>query len=394
MESENKYDSRVRFLIDMAYFTVIVAIVLLLFKYLLNLLMPFFLAFAFAAVVRPLSHFLSRETKYVRNDAGERILVRRRLRLNRTVAGVISVLTLFLVLGSVLTFVTVRLANSAAEMIAAIPVLYENSILPGFNRIYSWLLDVTDQMDESIVAYLTAAVPNLISSVGSAVTSYSAITVTWITSLATRLPSMLLNTMICLIATVFIAVDFDRIKVFIRKNLPEKAYRVAVNAKFSFLEMIWQFLKSYFIIFCITAAENAAGLWLIGVSNPILIGLLIGVLDAFPIIGSGMVLIPWAVISFITGAVGRGSGLLTLYVVITVIRQIIEPRIVGKQVGLRPVVTLTCMYAGTKLLGGVGLFALPIMAAILSDLNSNGVIHIFNRVSDTDAETNTPVEEN
>ncbi len=75
-----------------------------------------------------------------------------------------------------------------------------------------------------------------------------------------------------------------------------------------------------------------------------------------------------------------------MYLIITVVRQIIEPRIVGQRVGLRPIVTLTCMYAGTRLFGGVGLFALPIMAAIVADLNSTGIIHLFRRVDDPETE--------
>lgn len=393
MDKETKYGQRARFLIDIAYFAAIIAIVLLVFKYLLRLLMPFFLAFVFAAVVRPISHFLSRETRYVRNKAGEQMVVRRKLRLNRTVAGIVSVLLLFALIGALVIFIFFRLTDSAADLITSLPTVYERNILPGFNHLYSWVLEITAQMDESVVESMTAAIPDLISSIGSAVTSFSAKALTWITSLATQLPNLLLNTMICLIATVFIAVDFDRIKVFIRRNLPEKAYRVAVNAKNSFLEMVAQFLRSYFIIFCVTAAENAIGLWIIGVNSPFLIGILIGILDAFPVVGSGLVLIPWSAISLLTGRVAQGVELLVLYVVITVIRQIIEPRIVGKRVGLRPVVTLICMYAGTRLLGGVGLFALPIMAAILVDLNSNGVIHIFNNVPDAETESGAVEEE-
>ena len=150
-----------------------------------------------------------------------------------------------------------------------------------------------------------------------------------------------------------------------------------MNVRNSFLEMVWQFLKSYFIIFCITTAEISLGLFIIGVGKPIVIALIIAILDAFPIVGSGLVLLPWAGAMLITGSYVRGLGLLAVYTFVAVFRQIIEPRIVGKHVGLRPLVTLICMYAGTKLFGGMGLFALPIMAAILADLNSNGVIQLF-----------------
>ena len=377
MESDSGRTWRVDFLVNTAFWAVIVAIVYFIFKYLLRLLMPFFLALVFAALVRPISHYLSRETRYVKNEKGEKVLVKRRLRMNRTVAGILSVVVLFLVAGGILVLVGIRLGDTAAALISTVPEFYENNVVPGFERIYTRLLELAERMDPSVQQALAGAVPNLITNLGSAVTNFSARAVSWLTSIASRLPSILLNTMICLIATVFIAVDFDRIKNFIRRNLPDKTLRIAVNVRNSFLEMVWQFLKSYFIIFCITTAEISLGLFIIGVGKPIVIALIIAILDAFPIVGSGLVLLPWATVMLITGSYGRGLGLLAVYTWVAVFRQIIEPRIVGKHVGLRPLVTLICMYAGTKLFGGMGLFALPIMAAIIADLNTNGVVQLF-----------------
>ena len=291
MNRERSKDPRVVFLIDVAYWAVIVAIIFLVFKYLVQLLMPFFLALVFAALVRPLSHRLSRETKYVKNEKGEKVLVRRKFRMNRTVAGIVSVLLLFVAMGAVLLLLGLQAADTVTGLITAIPRFYENSVVPGINRIYERALAYAANMDPSVKEALTSAVPNLISSVGSFVTNFSARAVTWLTSLATRLPTFLLNTMICLIATVFISVDFDRIKVFIRKNLPEKPLRIAIDVKNSFLEMVWQFVKSYFIIFVITFVELSIGLWLIRAGSPFVIALIIAVLDAFPIVGSGLVLI-------------------------------------------------------------------------------------------------------
>ena len=392
MGSDSRRTRRIDFLVNTTYWAVLVAIVYFVFKYLLRLLMPFFLALVFAALVRPISHYLSRETRYVKNEKGEKVLVRRRLRMNRTVAGILSVVVLFLVAGGILVLLVIRVSDTAAALISSVPVFYENSVVPGFERIYVRMLELAERMDPSVKEALAGAVPNLITNLGSTVTNISARAVSWLTSIATRLPSILLSTMICLIATVFIAVDFDRIKNFIRRNLPDKTLRIAVNVRNSFLEMVWQFLKSYFIIFCITTAEISLGLFIIGVGKPVLIALVIAILDAFPIVGSGLVLLPWSAAMLITGSYGRGLGLLAVYTWVAVFRQIIEPRIVGKHVGLRPLVTLICMYAGTKLFGGMGLFALPIMAAIIADLNNNGVIHLF-RPAEPETDEDIPGEE-
>lgn len=381
MEEKREGNYRVNFLINIAYWAVIVAIIFLVFKYLVNLLMPIFLAFLFAAIVRPISRALSRETRYVRDKDGNKVLVKRKFHMHRNVAGVISVLVLFIVVGGLLTLIVVRLSETIVDFVSYAPTFYEQSVLPGITRLYNRILEIGTRFDISIVDAIEQALPGMISNLGSAVTSLSGKIVSGITGLAGRLPTILLNSIICLIATVFISVDFDRIRIFIRKNLPEKPLRVVVNVKNSFLEMIWQFIKSYAIIFCITVTEITVGLLIVGVRHPLLIGILIGIFDALPIVGSGLILLPWSIITLLTGNTARGIGLLIIYVVVVVARQIIEPKIVGKHVGLRPIVTLTCMYAGSKLFGGlIGLFGLPITAAIIMDLNSSGVFHIFNSV--------------
>jgi predicted PurR-regulated permease PerM len=114
-----------------------------------------------------------------------------------------------------------------------------------------------------------------------------------------------------------------------------------------------------------------------GQQNVFLLALLIALLDILPIVGTGTVLIPWAVISLIVGDYAKGICLLIMYAIITVIRQFIEPKIVGDQVGLHPVATLIAMIVGTKLFGAIGLFGLPISLAIIKDLNDHGKIHVF-----------------
>ena len=134
---------------------------------------------------------------------------------------------------------------------------------------------------------------------------------------------------------------------------------------------------SYFLILGITFSELLIGLAILRVNRFVLIAFLIAVLDIFPVLGTGAVLVPWAIIAFIQGRIGFGIGLLVLYALITVIRQIIEPKIVGKHVGMHPIITLACMFIGTSLFGGYGLFGLPILVAIVLELNSSGAIHIF-----------------
>ena len=101
MVSTDRQQGRIRFLIDLAYWAAILTIAYISLKF-LNVILPLLLAFVFAAMVRPVSRFLSRETRFIRNERGERVLVRRRFHLNQTLAGVLSVVVLFIILGGLL----------------------------------------------------------------------------------------------------------------------------------------------------------------------------------------------------------------------------------------------------------------------------------------------------
>ena len=108
-----------------------------------------------------------------------------------------------------------------------------------------------------------------------------------------------------------------------------------------------------------------------------LVALLIAIFDILPVLGTGGIMIPWAVLSLLGGEITRGLSLLALYLIVTVIRNIIEPKIVGKQIGLHPVLTLMSMFVGTTLFGVVGLFGLPILLSLLRYLNEQGTISLY-----------------
>lgn len=381
--TDERQAARSRFLTNIAFWAVIIAIVYFVLKYFINLIMPFFLALIFAALSRPLARKLSSETKTVKDENGETHEIKRKIYLNHNFAAVLSVVLLFLVIIGLVTLICVRLVDTGADMIAQLPELYYSTIQPGIEDVLKEVEIWAASVDDSVLEMVRGAVPNVVSTIGSKVTDFSAKMLVWISSLAGSLPTMLLNTLICLIATVFIAVDFDSISAFLRRNLPEKPLAMVLEIKDSFIDIVWQFVRSYFYIFLITATEITVGLLIIGQKNPMLLGIIISVFDAFPIVGSGMILLPWAVWTLLAGSTGKGIGLMILYLVVVIARQIIEPKLVGKRVGLRPIVTLVCMFVGTKLFGALGLFGLPIAAAIIVDMNNDGVISFF-KTADTE----------
>ncbi|GAA0680840.1 hypothetical protein GCM10008903_11340 [Clostridium cadaveris] len=127
----------------------------------------------------------------------------------------------------------------------------------------------------------------------------------------------------------------------------------------------------------LTFLELSLGFFILRIENGVTIAAIIALLDILPILGTGGILIPWVIIELIRGNVYLALGLATLYMLITVVRNILEPKIVGAQVGMHPIVMLICMFVGVKVFGFIGLFILPAIAIIIKNLNDSGKIHLF-----------------
>lgn len=109
------------------------------------------------------------------------------------------------------------------------------------------------------------------------------------------------------------------------------------------------------------------------------IAAIVAILDIMPVIGTGGVIIPWAIVELILKNNFLGFGLLILYVTVTVVRNVVEPRIVGHQIGLHPIITITTMYAGLRLFGFGGFIIAPIVAITVKYLNDTGKIKLFKK---------------
>lgn len=351
---------RRKFLVNIAFWVVILALFYLFFKYLIHLIMPFFLALVFAAIMRPLV----------------RLMVNK-LRLPSGFSGVVVSLLFYLIIGTLLALLTLRIVSGIGNVFTMVPALYQDTIEPGLEDLFDEVQAFAARYDMDLEETLESIGPQILSAAGNAVSSISGRVVGWVSSLVTKVPGFIVGLVITVVATFFMSADYDRITNVLMQLFPERAQAVLLDARRSLTKVVRQYGRSYALILSITFAELALGLLILRVKRFVLISLLIAILDIFPVLGTGTVLIPWAIIEFIQHDIGRGIGLLVVYAVITVVRQIIEPKIVGKHVGLHPLLTLICMFVGTSLFGVIGLFGLPILMAILLELHNAGSLRIF-----------------
>lgn len=199
-------------------------------------------------------------------------------------------------------------------------------------------------------------------------------------SVVKGIPSAFLSVLVTIISCVFMTSEYDLIKNMILDMLSENKGKKLITSKQTVTRGISKLVKAYATLMLITFSEMFLGLnlmKLIGVYEGgyiAIIAFVTCIVDIIPVLGTGTVLIPWAVYNLVMGNVGLGIGLLVLYAVITVLRQILEPKLVANQAGLPAVATIMAMFIGARLFGAFGILLLPLTVIILKLMYDEGVI--------------------
>ncbi len=354
---------RKRFLINFAFFALIFAISIFLIRFALPALFPFFVAFLVTMLLRPIVRFLHNK-----------------LRINTRIASVVLVILFYGTIGVIFIWMIIEIVSFAAEKVKDLPDFFQNQIRPFLVMLFDEIQEMLHNLDPEMAIDFDDTANSLLTSLGSTVMSFSGKFVGKLTDIAVSVPSFLLNIVIMIVATIFLLVDFESIQRFVKRQLSDKTNELIHNIATHLGRVLKKYILSYSLIMLITFCEIWAGLSIIGVKYSALIAALIAIFDILPVVGSGLILAPWAIISIIIGDIGLAIGLFVLWAVLCVVRQIIEPKIVGNSVGMHPFLTLFAMLAGNFIYGGIGILLVPITLALCQSLNSAGVVKIYKNV--------------
>lgn len=236
--------------------------------------------------------------------------------------------------------------------------ILQNGGLDKIGEMFSKITDGVGGILGKIGEGVGDAVLSLLSSVAETLGSFLSVFVGTI-------PRALLFLLVTVISSVYFSLDLDKIAAFFRGFLPTRVISLVGRVKSSFLSTLGKYLRSYFCLMLLTFGVMLVGLLILGRGESFLLAAVIALLDVLPVIGAGVVLLPWALYSFISGSVGLGIGLLLLYVIHTVIRQLAEPKILGKSLGVHPIITLVLLYVGYSLFGIFGILLVPIFTVLI-----------------------------
>ncbi len=327
------------FIINVIFILLWAGIIVVTGKFLIEYMLPFLIALAVAAFMQKPAKILSRKTGIKKGILAA--LLSAVLYIALAAAISFAILKIFSLSGKALSSLS-ELATPASGMIERLKYV-----------INSLLSDISPETQNAGNKIMDGMLENITKKL-SAVFSSTA------TEIVKAAPDFLFSSIVALAASCYIAKDFDRLKAFIKGLITEKTSKALREITHILKTSVFKILVGYLILMIITFLELCIGLAILGVKKWLLLSAIIAVMDILPVLGAGAFLIPWGLVSIITGNKVLGLGLIILYLLITVIRNLAEPKIVGNQMGINPLFILLALFSGLRLFGVAGLIIFPV----------------------------------
>ena len=308
---------------------------------------PFVVAMAFSAALEP---FVSLCTKWFKKSAK-----------GRSWATMVGMLLLFGIVAVIMLIVINRLWQELLALVRAVPDIVRwvnGSVVPGIRELYK-------QYQQNFPAEVMSILDNALASLGPTLAGWGTSLTRWVSSgawkTAMSLMDVVLSIVLTIMGTYYLTADKQRIMAFFERTFPLDVRQHSTLIKTNLIKALFGQIKSQLKVSLIIITFLVAAFVIYGMPYGLLMGLGIGIADALPVVGAGLFLIPAGILSFVLGDTTMGVFMLCVYVGTIVIRQVSEPRIVGKQLGLYPLATMIAMYAGYRMFGLLGLLGGPVM---------------------------------
>lgn len=348
-----------RVLVAAAYILIGAAVAFVFVKYLAGVLTPFIVAYILAIVLHPVVDFVCKKTK-----------------IPRVLTVIVVVMLTVGIVGLLCYLVVNRVYNELNTLYQTVSDIlsemrgnpdYAEEIIDTLNG-YIPFIDYREQLVElweNIDSYVTSFATAL-------VTDLNGVVIPAISAVINIVPPIVVGVVVSIVALYYFVAQYHRINTAVLSIFPKTVGDHLSAIKKQLVSAVVLFVRAYGVIMMITFMEMFVGLTILGVKYAFLIAVLTAIVDIMPILGTGAIVIPWGVVELIRGNYFLGVGLLVLYVIILVVRQFLEPKIVGKSVGLHPLLALVSMYIGLRLFGVLGLFGFPIALVIYNKLKQDG----------------------
>ena len=319
---------------------------------------PFLLALLAAILLEPINTWIM---KYAR--------------LNRFAASTVTCTAFLLSMLGGFVFLSVQVATQLREYWGNIPVyinelnIYINDTITRTELFYETLSPEKAEQIQTGLSNLTSSFVEVAKSGISAVSGS-------FLGIIKIVPNLFIFFVVYLVALYLFSYHLPRIKSSLLALFEKTSKHKMELVLTSLHRSVLGFIKAQLILSFITYILTLAGLLILQVKYPLAISLLVVIVDILPILGVGSVLVPWAVYNFMTGHIYIGIGLLTLFIIITIIRRIVEPKVLGHSVGIGSISALVSLYVGFQLIGVIGLFLGPLVVIVFQAMKNANLLNI------------------
>lgn len=309
---------------------------------------PFLVAIIFAIVLERSINFIVKKTKAPRKAVATALVV-----------------LVYLIIAVLAYLIVSSLIREAISLSTKLPSVYDQ-LKENYTGMYKDLTKMISDLPETVSNSIYKTGLELLDNV----TKVAGNILKGVVDFVLALPDIMIYVVVTFLATLFLVTDRRTISRYAEELLPNKTYKKISNVMMGCFKTLGKYLKSQCILICITFIELFISFIILKQPYPLTLAVVVAIVDALPILGTGTVLIPWAIYAAVTGDIGLGVGLMVAYIIITIVRQLIEPKIVSDNLGIHPFVTLIAMYVGFKIFGLLGLIIGPVVMVIYKNVFS------------------------
>lgn len=315
-------------------------------RWLFPLFAPFVLGTVLALAAEPMVSFLTR-----------------RLRVPRPVSAGIGVSMAFCFLAMLFLLLCAFLVRELSALSGMLPDL-EEAARSGIVLTENWLLELSSHTPQSLRPLLQNNVSSLFSDGTALLGRVTGYLLGLAGNLLSHIPDSALSLGTGVISAFLISAKLPKIRRFLLRRIPMEKLRAAVDTFRRIKNALGCWILAQVKLMGVTFVILFLGFVLLRIRYALLWALGICLVDAFPVLGTGTVLLPWSLLQFLQGDSPRAIGLLGIYVTVTLTRSILEPKLIGRHLGLDPLVTLIVLYTGYKLWGIAGMLLAPMLTVI------------------------------
>lgn len=352
---------QIAFIVKIVYTAMIIFLWYLFFHTFLYMLFPFFIGFFIAYLLRPIIRYLTSITGH------------------ETTWSIICIIVFYMTVGLLCVFLIMKGYAFLKDFIIHLPALYQSDIQPMIDQWILQLNQIIEDLDPTFIVQLQNLASSLESSLSSFITTLSSRIFVMLSNAATSLPNAFLSFSMALMSSFFFTKDYTKLLSFFLRQFPIRIRIILSKTSYQIKQSLQMYMIAYGKLMLITFIELWIGLSFLKVDHAIMLSLLIALFDFFPVLGTGGVMIPWIIFAYITMHPKLACGLLILLLIMTIVRNILEPQIVGKQFNLHPLFMLAGMYIGAKLFGVLGMLLAPFIFMIIKQLHEEDILHLYHK---------------